>query len=113
MTACDDSLLAANHCCERAAIEFSREAKDMRRQEVAIRGLAPAGNGQTGGSRDADSMTAHSTSRNTREFEALLREHRGIVYKIAKSYCPAGEEPDDLAQEICMQLWRSFPRYDP
>lgn len=48
-----------------------------------------------------------------REFEARLDEHRGIVFKIANSYCPAGEERDDLVQEICLQLWRSYPGYDP
>lgn len=47
-----------------------------------------------------------------REFEARLDEHRGIVFKIANTYCPEGEERDDLVQEICLQLWRSYPGYD-
>lgn len=47
-----------------------------------------------------------------REFEARLDEHRGIVFKIANTYCPGGEERDDLVQEICLQLWRSYPSYD-
>jgi RNA polymerase sigma factor (sigma-70 family) len=46
------------------------------------------------------------------EFEARLEAHRGIVFKLANAYCPAGEERDDLVQEICLQLWRSFPGYD-
>lgn len=33
----------------------------------------------------------------------------GIVIKIANTYCPGGEERDDLVQEICLQLWRSYP----
>jgi len=50
--------------------------------------------------------------REQREFEDRLAEHRGIVFTLANVYCPAGEERDDLVQEICLQLWRSFPRYD-
>lgn len=46
------------------------------------------------------------------EFEARLEAHRGIVFKLANAYCPAGEERDDLVQEICLQLWRSYPGYD-
>ena len=49
---------------------------------------------------------------NQREFEAFLQEHRGIVFKIANTYCPEGEERDDLVQEICLQLWRSYASYD-
>jgi RNA polymerase sigma-70 factor (ECF subfamily) len=44
---------------------------------------------------------------------ARLDEHRGIIFKIANSYCPGGEERDDLVQEICLQLWRSYASYDP
>jgi RNA polymerase sigma-70 factor (ECF subfamily) len=47
-----------------------------------------------------------------RKFEARLDEHRGIVFKIANTYCPESEERDDLVQEICLQLWRSYPGYD-
>lgn len=50
--------------------------------------------------------------RDPQEFEARLEAHRGIVFKLANAYCPAGEERDDLVQEICLQLWRSFPGYD-
>ena len=47
------------------------------------------------------------------DFEARLDEHRGILWKIANTYCRAGEDRDDLVQEICLQLWRAFPAYDP
>jgi len=46
------------------------------------------------------------------EFAGRLEEHRGIVFKLAHTYCPAGEERDDLVQEICLQLWRAYPGYD-
>ena len=45
-------------------------------------------------------------------FEALLREHRRIVFHIARVYAGNTDERHDLVQEICSQLWRAFPRYD-
>ena len=47
-----------------------------------------------------------------RQFEALLQEHRGIVFKVASVYARNGEDRRDLAQEITAQLWRSFGSYD-
>ena len=46
------------------------------------------------------------------EFEARLAEHRGILVKIAHAYAFDRSERDDLIQEICLQLWRSYPSYD-
>ena len=46
-------------------------------------------------------------------FERLLQSHRGIVYKVAGLYSRTPSDRDDLAQEICLQLWRAFPKYDP
>ena len=41
-----------------------------------------------------------------------MDEHKGIVYKICRSYCRNRTDRDDLAQEIITQLWRSFETYD-
>jgi RNA polymerase sigma-70 factor (ECF subfamily) len=49
----------------------------------------------------------------TDEFFARLNEHKGIIYKIAQGYSRVPEDAKDLAQEIVVQLWKSFPRYDP
>lgn len=46
-------------------------------------------------------------------FGALLQQHRGIVLKVAGTYCRNPADRDDLAQEIAAQLWRSFPTFDP
>jgi len=46
------------------------------------------------------------------QFQTLLAQHWGIVLKVAYSYGRSAEDRDDLAQEICLQLWRSFARYD-
>ena len=48
-----------------------------------------------------------------RQFEDLLQAHRGIVFKVANTYCWQADERADLAQEIVVQLWRAWPRYDP
>lgn len=53
------------------------------------------------------SKTSHQPS-----FEALLHEHRGIILKVAAVYARDREDRLDLAQEIRVQLWRSFGRYD-
>jgi RNA polymerase sigma-70 factor (ECF subfamily) len=45
-------------------------------------------------------------------FQALLREHEKIVFKVAAMYCRDVEDRRDLAQEICVQAWRSFRSYD-
>ncbi|WP_049623245.1 RNA polymerase sigma factor [Frateuria defendens] len=45
-------------------------------------------------------------------FEARLREHRGIILKVASVYAAGAEDRRDLAQEISLQLWRAFPGYD-
>jgi RNA polymerase sigma-70 factor (ECF subfamily) len=49
---------------------------------------------------------------NQQRFEALWREHRGIVFKVAGVYARGAEERLDLAQEIGAQLWRSFASFD-
>jgi RNA polymerase sigma factor (sigma-70 family) len=46
------------------------------------------------------------------QFVRLLQAHRAIVYKVAGSYSRTAPDRDDLAQEICLQLWRAFPSYD-
>ncbi len=45
-------------------------------------------------------------------FVELLSEHRGILYKVAYAYCRDREDREDLVQEMLIQLWRSFPRFD-
>ena len=48
-----------------------------------------------------------------RRFEALLHEHRKIVFKVAGLYSRSAADREDLVQEISAQLWRSFGSYDP
>lgn len=43
---------------------------------------------------------------------ALLDAHRGVLHKVANTYCPRAEDRSDLIQEISLQVWRSYPRFD-
>jgi RNA polymerase sigma-70 factor (ECF subfamily) len=46
------------------------------------------------------------------DFERLLDQHKGILYRMGRLYGgPAGS--DDLMQEIALQLWRSLSAYRP
>ena len=54
-------------------------------------------------------MTA---TQHQQRFEVLLQEHRRIVFKVAGLYSRTMDDREDLVQEICVQLWRSFARYD-
>lgn len=45
-------------------------------------------------------------------FKLLIEQHRGIVFKIVNTYCFDPDDRMDLAQEIMVQLWRAFSKYD-
>ena len=46
------------------------------------------------------------------KFQTLVDEHKKILHKVCNSYCRDRDARDDLAQEIIVQLWRSFPKFD-
>lgn len=52
------------------------------------------------------------TSEAEQRFFADLDAHKGILSKIARSYCRDAAEREDLVQEVVVQLWRSYPRFD-
>ena len=45
-------------------------------------------------------------------FIDILESNKGILYKVANSYCKDSEDRQDLIQEITIQLWKSFHKYD-
>ena len=47
------------------------------------------------------------------KFISTLDAHKKIIYKIVNSYCPNKENRKDLEQEIIIQLWNTFDRYNP
>ena len=53
-----------------------------------------------------------SSIRDDKDFLDLLEQHKGIIYKVCNSYCKQRESRKDLAQEIVIQLWKSFRKYN-
>lgn len=41
-----------------------------------------------------------------------LERHKGILYKVANAYCARRDDRGDLIQDIALELWRAWPRYD-
>lgn len=48
---------------------------------------------------------------NQSEFLSLVQKHRGIIYKICRSYTKNSDDLQDLFQEIVLQLWNSFDTF--
>lgn len=46
------------------------------------------------------------------QFTDLIRQHRGLIHKVAHAYCRHAADREDVVQEIAVQLWRSWGRYD-
>lgn len=46
------------------------------------------------------------------KFTNLIQSHIRIIYKIVNSYCKIEDDKKDLEQEIILQLWMSFDRYN-
>ena len=45
-------------------------------------------------------------------FEQYLEQVKKLIIKIAGVYCYHSEDRKDLIQEIILQLWKAFPKYD-
>ena len=48
----------------------------------------------------------------TASFLDVIETNKGILYKVANSYCRNIEDRKDLIQEIILQLWKSFDNYN-
>ncbi len=46
------------------------------------------------------------------EFLSTIDTHKKIIYKVVNSYCKNKEDRKDLEQEIIIQLWNSFDKYN-
>ncbi|HEY4196515.1 MAG TPA: sigma-70 family RNA polymerase sigma factor, partial [Mucilaginibacter sp.] len=50
---------------------------------------------------------------NTKDhFLQLIEQHKGVIYKVSRSYGKNEEDREDLFQEIVIQLWGAFDRYN-
>jgi len=45
-------------------------------------------------------------------FLSVIEANKGIIYKVANSYCKVPEDRKDVMQEIILQLWKSFDNYN-
>lgn len=57
--------------------------------------------------------TLKDSSKLKEEFLELLEKNKKLLFKIANVYGKNNEEIKDLVQEITLQLWKSFPDYNP
>lgn len=46
-------------------------------------------------------------------FTRYIDDHMKLIWKVSRIYCRNAEERKDLVQDIIIQLWKSFPNYDP
>lgn len=44
-------------------------------------------------------------------FTTVIKEHEGVIYKIASVYTNTNDDKKDLYQEIVYQLWKSFDSF--
>ncbi len=45
-------------------------------------------------------------------FIRVIKDNQNLIYKICFTYCQHPENRKDLQQEILMQLWNSFSKFD-
>lgn len=57
-------------------------------------------------------INKHADNVNEADFIAIIKDHQKLIYKICHSYCPNPDNHKDLEQEILLQLWQSFKRFD-
>ena len=45
------------------------------------------------------------------QFEQLIAEHNGILYKIGRAYTNNADDFDDLYQDMLVQVWQALPSF--
>lgn len=45
-------------------------------------------------------------------FQEIIEQHKGILFKVARTYCLNAEDRQDLIQEIMIQVWQSIHKYN-
>ena len=53
-----------------------------------------------------------TTADHTGEFIARLERHQRILFKVAYMYCRDRDDRQDLVQEMLIQVWRGYERFD-
>lgn len=44
-------------------------------------------------------------------FQEIIEQHKGILFKVARTYCQNEDDRQDLIQEMMIQIWKSIHRY--
>jgi RNA polymerase sigma-70 factor, ECF subfamily len=47
-----------------------------------------------------------------KQFESLIRDNELLIYKVCMIYAYTGADRQDLFQEIAIQLWKAFPKFE-
>ncbi len=45
-------------------------------------------------------------------FQEIIEQHKGILFKVARTYCQDEDDRQDLVQEMMIQIWQSIHRYN-
>jgi RNA polymerase sigma factor (sigma-70 family) len=45
-------------------------------------------------------------------FESIIEQNKGILFKVARTYCPYADDRQDLIQEMMIQIWQSIHKYN-
>jgi RNA polymerase sigma factor (sigma-70 family) len=61
---------------------------------------------------DHSGATPASLAKLSGEFIARLEKHQRILFKVAYIYCRGRDDRQDLVQEMLVQVWRSYARFD-
>ncbi|KJF41857.1 RNA polymerase sigma factor [Draconibacterium sediminis] len=46
-----------------------------------------------------------------KEFSEMIEKHQAIIHRVTMVYTNGPADREDLFQEICLQLWRSYPNF--
>lgn len=46
------------------------------------------------------------------EFTTLIQQHERLIYKVCNIYTSEPEDRKDLFQEIVLQVWKAYPRFE-
>jgi RNA polymerase sigma-70 factor (ECF subfamily) len=44
-------------------------------------------------------------------FEQWLHQYQALLFKVVRAYAAQKADQEDLFQEVCLQVWRSVPRF--
>lgn len=46
------------------------------------------------------------------QFLIIIRLNKNLIFKVCNSYCKDATDREDLVQDVIINLWRSYEKYD-